>query len=158
MPARGRGSNRLTEKDLTQNKAKSAPSRMSSAQYRAQKTTQTESEIQCALIRALGEIPYRGGFVVDYIYSIPNGGYRSKKTAGIMKAEGVKSGVPDLHLFAVCPPYHSLYIEMKTEKGSLSDSQEAIIPRLRQEGHKVVVCRSEKQAIEEILKYLGIGQ
>ena len=37
------------------------------------------------------------------MYAIPNGGLRTKAQAGKLKAEGVKPGVPDIHLpVAVC--------------------------------------------------------
>lgn len=158
MPARERGSYRMTETDLKRPRAKSGPSSMSSAEYRSiESKNKSESRIQCSLMRTLGEIPYKKGFIADYTYSIPNGGSRSEKTAGIMKAEGVKKGMPDFNLFIARAPYHSLFVEMKTEKGRLSESQEAVISLLRQEGHKVVVCRSEQHAVTEIFKYLGIG-
>ena len=32
-----------------------------------------------------------------------------------------------------------------------------MIYRLRQEGYKVVVCRSTRSALDEILKYLGVS-
>ena len=53
------------------------------------------------------------------IHAIPNGGARSKATAGRLKAEGVASGVPDLFI-----PAWRLWVEMKRVKGgSLSAEQ-----------------------------------
>ena len=53
------------------------------------------------------------------IHAIPNGGARSKATAGRLKAEGVASGVPDLFV-----PAWRLWVEMKRVKGgSLSAEQ-----------------------------------
>lgn len=115
-----------------------------------------ETDIQQKLMKLLAEIPYKGLTLKDFVYAVPNGGYRSKRTASVLKAEGVKSGIPDLHCFVAVHPYHSLYIEMKTETGDLSESQKSVIPMLRREGHKVVICRSVEQALNEILKYLGI--
>ena len=115
-----------------------------------------ETDIQQELMNMLAVIPYKGRKLSDFIYAVPNGGYRAKRTAKILKAEGVKSGVPDLHCFVAKAPYHSLYIEMKTQTGDLSPAQQMVIPILREEGHKVVVCRSSEQALTEILNYLGV--
>ena len=59
------------------------------------------------------------------IFAIPNGGYRCAKTAGMMKAEGVKSGVWDI---AVLVPHerlnlHGLMVEMKRPGEKLSPAQ-----------------------------------
>lgn len=91
-----------------------------------------------------------------FCYAIPNGGYRTKRTAGIMHEEGVTPGVPDLHIPMPRGGYASLYIEMKNGKaGRVSERQQAMIERLRGYGNKVVVCRTEEDfrtAIEEYIK------
>lgn len=116
-----------------------------------------ETDIQQDFMDQISVIRYQGRPLKDYIYAIPNGGYRAKKTARILKAEGVKKGVPDTHCFIAKAPYHSLYIEFKTERGALRPEQEAVIAMLREQGHKVVVCRSTQSGITEILKYLGLS-
>lgn len=158
MLTRARGSSRWSESDLRTPRKKKTSSHMNIEQFRELSPKKNESKIQIDLFGTLSLIPYRGVKLVDFIYAIPNGGYRPKKTGGIQKAEGLKRGVPDIHCFIAIAPYHSLYIEMKTEKGELSQYQEAVIKLLRQEGHKVVVCRSEQSALREIFKYLGIKQ
>lgn len=90
------------------------------------------------------------------LYAVPNGGWRSKATAGRLKAEGVRAGVPDLCLPVARGGYHSLYIEMKTLAGSLSEKQKQWISRLRQEGHCAEVCYGATEAIERIEVYLGV--
>ena len=52
------------------------------------------------------------------LFHIPNGGHRHKATAGRLRAEGVKSGVPDICLPVPRGPYHGLYIEMKRMRGN----------------------------------------
>ena len=44
---------------------------------------------------------------------MPNGGHRNKATAGKLKAEGVRAGVPDLMLLYPRHGYHGLVIELK---------------------------------------------
>ena len=51
------------------------------------------------------------------LYAIPNGGKRAIKTAIALKAQGVKSGVPDMCLPVARGGYHGLYIELKRQKG-----------------------------------------
>lgn len=115
-----------------------------------------ETDIQKSFIELTEIIPYRKGVLRDVIYAIPNGGFRSKKTSANLKREGTKRGIPDIHCFVAVFPYHSLYIEMKTETGDLTPEQKDLIPILREEGHKVVICRSEEQALRELCKYLGV--
>lgn len=47
------------------------------------------------------------------LFCIPNGGARHKATAGRLKREGVRPGVPDVCLPVPSGPYHALYIELK---------------------------------------------
>lgn len=88
-------------------------------------------------------------------YAIPNGGQRNAVVAAKLKAEGVVSGVPDLHIPVPRGGYASLYIEMKNGKaGRLSDHQKEIIPRLQAYGNKVVVCRNFEEFKQEVEEYL----
>ncbi len=88
------------------------------------------------------------------LYAIPNGGKRHKVVAAKLKAEGVKRGVPDLHLPVSRGVYHGLWIETKTPEGVLSDEQNHFHELLRKEGHAVIVCRSIEQCIEGVRAYL----
>lgn len=80
------------------------------------------------------------------IFAIPNGGARSKATAGRLKAEGVASGVPDLFV-----PAWRLWIEMKRVKGgSLSPEQKDWIAYLESVGYCVIVGKGAESAKELI--------
>ena len=50
---------------------------------------------------------------LELLYHIPNGGKRDACTAVNLKRQGVKAGVPDLHLPVARGGYHGLYIELK---------------------------------------------
>lgn len=102
---------------------------------------------------------------VESMFAIPNGGERNVIVAGKLKAEGVKSGVPDI--FMPAPRYdlmgknfHGLFIEMKHEKyrkhhwGGCSQEQMDRIESLRVAGYKVAVCYSWIEARDAILEYL----
>lgn len=82
------------------------------------------------------------------IFAIPNGGARSKTTAGRLKAEGVSSGVPDLFV-----PAWRLWIEMKRETGGkLSPNQKDWIKYLKAIDHVVIVGEGCEDAKKKILE------
>lgn len=87
---------------------------------------------------------------------VPNGGYRSKRTASQMKRLGVKPGVPDLMLLVRRGGRSGLFIEMKRRKGgTLSPHQKLWIEHLNNEGFLAVVCRGHEEAIAVITDYLA---
>jgi hypothetical protein len=88
-----------------------------------------------------------------------------------LRAEGVKSGVPDLFLgtgaifvkslddgFQKVIFYNGLFIEMKSEKGRTTKNQDAWIEALREQGYKVEVCHGFDEARQVICDYLGIEE
>ena len=90
------------------------------------------------------------------MFHIPNGGKRSKAEAGRFRAEGVKSGVPDLCLPVPRGQYHGLYIEMKTESGHTSDEQEWWGERLQAQGYVWRVCHGWQAAVAVLEWYLRL--
>ena len=104
--------------------------------------------------------------MLAYMHAIPNGGRRDAITAARMKAEGVKSGVPDI--FLPWPKVdsridnkesvgvHGLYIEMKIKGGKISDNQKRFIDYLNNNNYKVVICYNWQSAIESIESYLNV--
>ena len=94
----------------------------------------TESEEQQMLMRwaslASGANPE-----LRLLYHVPNGGSRGKAEAGRFRAEGVKSGVPDLCLPVARGKWHGLYIELKRTKGGrVSQAQREWLAALQREG------------------------
>lgn len=71
-----------------------------------------------------------------------------------MKAEGVRSGVPDLCLPVPRGTYHGLYIENKAGKGNESDNQKTWIAFLKQQGYYVVTSYSPDIAKQVLITYL----
>ena len=101
----------------------------------------TEHEEQRELVRW-----FRQTWPGVRIFAIPNGGARSKATAGRLKAEGVASGVPDLFV-----PAWRLWIEMKRIKGgSLSPEQKDWIKYLESVGFCCIVGKGAEDAKRQI--------
>lgn len=78
--------------------------------------------------------------------AIPNGGYRRRVEAAQMKGLGTVPGAPDLVLWF--PPGKSLCIEMKADKGRISESQYWFHAKLQWAGIPIEVCRSLDDVIE----------
>lgn len=95
------------------------------------------------------------------LYAVPNGGKRNPATASILKAEGVKAGVPDLYLAWPTRGKDNrielpgLYIEMKAGTGKPSPSQLEWRHRLIAAGYRYVLCFTWAQAANSIIEYLG---
>lgn len=99
------------------------------------------------------------------LFHVPNGGYRDKATAAILRQAGVKAGVPDLFLPAARRgvdgrQMHGLWIEMKKRDHSSSPSaeQRTWIEALRRQGYMVVVCYGFDEAIRCLEHYLSQGE
>ena len=90
------------------------------------------------------------------MHAIPNGGKRDARTGALLKAEGVKAGVPDIFLPTPQGPWHGLYIELKAGKNTISDHQEQWIDALRSQGYYVDVCWGWQAAARVIAAYLGV--
>ena len=90
------------------------------------------------------------------MYAVPNAGKRTPRQGAYMKAEGLKSGVPDICLPVARQGYHALYIELKIKPNKPSKNQLKWIDYLREEGHRVEVCYDWYEAKALIERYLGI--
>ena len=94
---------------------------------------------------------------LSLLHHIPNGGSRNKAEAARLKLEGVKAGVPDIHLPVARGPYHSLYIEMKRVKGGrVSPAQKLFMRKAEAYGNKCVVCRGFDEAVKAITDYMEL--
>jgi hypothetical protein len=115
----------------------------------------SEHEEQCAVVQwAQLNVSRLPG--LDLLYAIPNGGKRDMAVAVALKAEGVKSGVPDLCLPVPRGGWHGLYVEMKKADHSNgpSPAQAAWVERLQVEGYFCVVAYGAGHAINAITQYL----
>lgn len=107
----------------------------------------------------LAKSPRQGVPELRWLHAVPNGGSRgdnerSRKIRGaMMKAEGVRDGVPDISWPLPRAGYHGLYIEMKTHKGAIRSAQRQFLQFARSQGYAASVERSWQSAAELIKSY-----
>ena len=87
--------------------------------------------------------------------AIPNGGARDAITGARLKREGVVRGMPDLALLCARCGRHALFLEMKTSRGRVSESQRNLFPLLEAQGYGVAVCHGWREAAETVEAYLA---
>lgn len=90
------------------------------------------------------------------LYHIPNGGKRDVRTAVNLKRQGVKAGIPDLHLPVARGGYHGLYIELKVGSNKATNYQKEWLAELTKQGYLAVVCYGWQQAAEQLVNYLEL--
>lgn len=95
-----------------------------------------------------------------WLAAIPNGGERNKIVASRLKAEGVKSGFPDMILpVAMIGPqavYCGLFIELKRIGETTFEAQDEWRDYLNSAGYRCVVCHGWEAARNAIVSYLTL--
>ena len=101
---------------------------------------------------------------LELMFAIPNGGERNIIVAAKLRAEGVKSSIPDIFLPVPRGPWHGLFVEMKRaksvgkSKGYATADQKKTIEALKEQGYGAAVCEGWEQARDMILQYLNYGK
>ena len=91
-----------------------------------------------------------------WLYHVPNEGKRGRAAAGIAKAAGLRSGVPDLVLDFPSGAYHGLRIEMKVHPNRPTPAQWDWLRRLQDAGYLAAVCYSADAARTLITSYIRL--
>lgn len=113
----------------------------------------TEHQIQtCVMEWADGQLALHPE--LRLLYAIPNGGARNAVTGALLKAEGVKPGVPDLCLPVARGKYHGLYIEMKRATGKPTKAQLEWLAALKAQGYATAIRHDAALTADLILRYL----
>lgn len=89
------------------------------------------------------------------LFHIPNGGKRNVREAARLKEQGVLAGVADIFVMRATKLYHGLFIEMKSDKGTQTNSQKQFQHYAIGEGYSYKVAKGFDQAkvfFEEYLK------
>lgn len=111
---------------------------------------------QVALVNWWALEANRRGLDARLLVAIPNGGHRHPVVAAKMKAEGVRSGMPDLCLFVPVNQYHGLAIELKapSKTARVSPAQDEMMGLLSEQGYLALVAWGWEDAMKQILLYL----
>lgn len=106
-----------------------------------------ESQIQDLIIQFLKNhnLKYHTSF---------NGIKTSKGQARFMKSQGLESGHPDLTIYKKVGNNDLLFLELKTVKNKLSESQKEYIRGLIEDGYIVSVAYGYYDTVYKIKKYL----
>lgn len=104
-----------------------------------------EDQIQMNIVHTV-----RLAYPKSKIFSIPNGGFRFKTTAMILKATGLLKGASDLifvHKGKV------IFVEVKTEKGTQTKEQIEFMTFIKAAGLQYWIVRSAFEMLERIKQY-----
>jgi hypothetical protein len=116
----------------------------------------SEYEEQCALFQ-WAAIKSRQIPELAYLFAIPNGGFRHKATAGRLKAQGLKAGVPDTFWPVPRGSYCGLWIEMKHGRNKPTREQIRWLRFLESQGYMVAVCYTWTEASDIVELYWNHG-
>ncbi len=132
-----------------------APKMRTARSQRANRPLASEHDEQAALFTwrdlMAAQIPE-----LNLLFAVPNAAKRSPGLARWMKAEGLRSGVPDVWLPVSRGRWHGLVLEMKRSDGGAGESPEQEWWRtvLLEQGYYALVVKGWDQAKEAILRYL----
>lgn len=93
---------------------------------------------------------------LQYAYHPENERKCSAKEGAERKLMGVLKGVSDIVIPYPCGAHHGLYIELKFEKGRVSQEQEEFLSEMMARGYYGCVCYSKETAQEVIQEYLKL--
>lgn len=117
------------------------------------KINQSEHQIQAGVVWWARAMERRHP-ELRWLHAIPNGGARTPITGALLKASGVRRGVPDLCLPVPRGQYHGLYMELKRPKGRTTKEQHEWLEGLFKMGYQVELCTSVIEATQRLLSYL----
>jgi len=113
----------------------------------------TEHEIQVSFFQWLA-LAYPNAYRVTW--ATPNAAKRSYRMVTAMKAEGLRSGVPDVFMAMPRGKFHGLFLEFKSHAGKLTENQTIYVTNLRSEGYQVEVVHTLLEAMSIVVPYLGL--
>lgn len=82
-----------------------------------------------------------------FAFHVPNGGYRKPIEGAILKSLGVVAGTPDIF---IVKGGHCFALELKAEKGRISDNQREAMRRLEAAGATVGVAHGLDAALSTL--------
>jgi hypothetical protein len=105
-----------------------------------------EQQIQRALVSHLQLRAHPDVF----FFHPANGGARSPIEGAILRACGVRAGVPDLILLKSGKTFG---LELKAEGGRVSDAQKTVLEQMRAAGAKTAICVGIDEALAQLERW-----
>ena len=112
----------------------------------------SEHDDQKAIFDYAKVAPDRGW---DNLFAIPNAAKRTYAMTNWLKAEGMKSGVPDMCLPVARAGFHGLFIEQKVKPNKQEPAQKVWELRLTAQGYAYWLSYSSGETIDVINEYLA---
>lgn len=137
-------------------KAVVKPKRIRSSAAAAKVGRGSEHNEQCAVIHWWRKWHHKFNVPEFALFAIPNGGSRDIITGSRLKAEGVRRGTPDLFLSVPVGGKAGMYIELKYNKGRLSEEQQEFLTFAESNRYATAVCWTAEEAIAAIKQYFGV--
>lgn len=116
-----------------------------------------EQAMQIALLQWAELVQVGQHTLADWLTHVPNGAGRSPVEGAILKAMGVKAGMPDLILPIRTSVYAAGYWELKAGNEKPSEAQIERHAMLRAGGAYVTISRRWDDAGRDMLRYLERG-
>lgn len=114
-----------------------------------------EHDEQAAFFSYLAILEAKGNVPAASTFAVPNGAhFATQRHGSLMKAEGLKAGVPDILVAFASNGCHGLAIEMKIPPNRVTPEQRAWHERLSANGWLVLVCKSAEEAFGKWAEYV----
>ena len=121
---------------------------MFTKRYRKVRAPQpSENQIQTALVERFNLMGRKDAVM----FHCPNGGWRFKRSAGVLKAMGVLPGVSDLIFF--WPERNALFLELKAAKRVMTPAQEKFAWQMKKCGFAVEWADNLDEALAILARY-----
>jgi hypothetical protein len=91
----------------------------------------------------------------EWVFHPRNEQARDARQGARYKQAGVTAGVSDIIVPYPCGGFHGLMVELKTDKGRLSEEQKDFLHEMSERGYKTAVCRSVGEVQIELIQYFG---
>lgn len=115
----------------------------------------SEDERQAQFFRWIGIYEKRFPLLKRF-FAIPNGMYTTKFGRYVGTITGRRPGPPDTCLPVPTEEFHGLWIEFKSDTGTLSAEQKDFCVFLREAGYRVEVSRTWTYAANVTISYLDL--
>lgn len=117
------------------------------------KPTASEHQIQSAFFKlvTLYEIKYPQ---LKLLFAVPNAAKRSMALAAMLKAEGMRSGIPDIMFPFANKSHNGLALEFKSAIGKPTANQSEYLSLLEKHNWQCHIVNDSEKALKILLTYL----